>query len=57
MYNKIGGVYFRINKANATEDIISAAKKTGYKQMKNAEDLLELDKNVEIGVISMISGV
>lgn len=57
MYNKIGGIYFRIDATSAEANVAAAAQKAGYKKKKNSENVLELDKNVEIGIISLISGL
>ena len=56
VYNKVGGIYFRINADGAEEAILKAAVMAGYKK-DASQTFYVLDKNIEIGILSIFSNI
>ena len=57
VYNKVGGIYFQINAQDVEATILTAAEKAGYKKNDGSQTFYVLDKNVEIGIVSIISNI
>ena len=57
VYNNVGGIYFQINAEDVEATILSAAKKAGYKDKDGTQTFYVLDKNVEIGIVSLIANI